>query len=270
MKDDCSTQKSTAKRSLSYDMISGILLSQEVDQRAFAPDVVIGVARAGIVPSAMVATNLSLPLLSVSSNRTSHKVAWLLPPHPGTNLLGLRALIVDDFAGSGLTLQRVRKFLEGQGVCCCTNTIGYDSSNPAAKPDIGNGFSEWVLMPWDKKDITPGTLAKTDKLSGQVHYSMETDMVACDEAVAHLEGISEPWSVDLFRVSPVGVSIEELVAWLLSHGVSRYFTVDLRSAVEISKQLPVTDIIWCNGSERIRIGANNFGVKMHDLASVRP
>jgi orotate phosphoribosyltransferase-like protein len=132
MKDDCSTQKSTAKRSLSYDMISGILLSQEVDQRAFAPDVVIGVARAGIVPSAMVATNLSLPLLSVSSNRTSHKVAWLLPPHPGTNQgLASRSSVCGNFL-------RAKECVAAQ--IRLVMTAATQPRNPTSETDLVSGY----------------------------------------------------------------------------------------------------------------------------------
>src|SRR5579864_7902296 len=55
------------------------------------PDVVVGIARGGLVPATMAAATLALPLAGIAFDRVSERVDWM-----GPSASGRRVLLVDD------------------------------------------------------------------------------------------------------------------------------------------------------------------------------
>lgn len=115
---------------VSYDKIASILVSQQNLQRAYNPELVIGISRGGIVPASMIASNLSLPLLLISVTRGVEEITWLSPPNDAIlNTLKtrqVRVLLVDDIISSGETIRKSRTFLENLGFKVVINTVFYD------------------------------------------------------------------------------------------------------------------------------------------------
>lgn len=169
---------------VSYDKISSILTSQQVLQRAYKPELVIGIARGGIVPASMVATTLSLPLLLISVTRSVEEITWLAAP--SQEILdtlkerNIRVLLIDDIISSGVTIRKTKKFLEKMGFKVTINVIFYDKKSVVV-PDIGTCAEQYIKFPWEKKENTFGSMKiKEEKGVNEFHFSDETDSFGFD------------------------------------------------------------------------------------------
>lgn len=169
---------------VSYDKIASILDSQQNLQRAYNPELVIGIARGGIVPASMIATNLSLPLLLVSAIRSVEQITWLSTPDE--KLLEtlknrtVRILLVDDIISSGDTVRRTKKFLEKMNFKVIINVVFYDKKSIIV-PDIGICAEQYIKFPWEKKENTFGSM-KVKEIKGinDFHFSDESDSFGFD------------------------------------------------------------------------------------------
>lgn len=169
---------------VSYDKIASILDSQQNLQRSHNPELVIGIARGGIVPSTMIATNLSLPLLLISVTRSVQKITWL--SMPDEKLLEtlknrtVKVLLVDDIISSGETIQKTKEFLEKMGFKVIVNVIFYDKKSVLI-PEIGVCADQYIKFPWEKKENTFGSMkVKEQKGINGFHFSDEYDSFGFD------------------------------------------------------------------------------------------
>lgn len=112
---------STVKVRLEFHTISARLRELKLPE----VDVVVGIARGGIVPACMVAHQLGVPLVLLHLNyRDDHN----RPRHPQPQLLrptefdptGKRVLLVDDVSVTGATLQAAQTYLKGATVTTLT------------------------------------------------------------------------------------------------------------------------------------------------------
>src|SRR5579859_3703094 len=91
---------------LGYDQTERMIAALLDRATQWQPDVVVGIARGGLVPATMAAGILALPLAMVGFDRTNGATQWIgAPPDAG------RALLVDDGCSSGRTMQAVRSAL---------------------------------------------------------------------------------------------------------------------------------------------------------------
>lgn len=162
---------------LSYDKISSILTSQQSLQRAYNPELVI-------VPSTMVATNLSLPLFLISVTRSVEKISWLSAPSAEIlktlKTRKIKVLLIDDIISSGETIRKTKKFLEQMGFIVIVNVVFYDKKSVIV-PDIGICATQYIKFPWEKKENTFGSIkVKEQKGINEFHFTDETDSFGFD------------------------------------------------------------------------------------------
>lgn len=126
--------------------------------REYDPDVVVGIATAGVIPAAVIADILQVDFYSLKITRRSvggqPEVLSSAPPQAA----GQRVLLVDELTTSGdtmrlalATLRDVRP-LEIRTAACFCRPQGYQPDFHALVTDA------LIVFPWDRKVIEDGEL----------------------------------------------------------------------------------------------------------------
>jgi hypoxanthine phosphoribosyltransferase len=129
--------------------------------RAYKPDVVVGVATAGVVPGAVVAAMLGRDFHSILVSRKYH--AEIVRETPAVfgeappQVLNRRVLLVDETCDGGDTLRLAISALQHAGAievrtAVCFRTGSYEPDYHALATESA------VVLPWDREIIVDGTL----------------------------------------------------------------------------------------------------------------
>ncbi|WP_404443267.1 phosphoribosyltransferase [Microbacterium marinum] len=140
-------------------------LARSIVADGFAPDVVVAIARGGLLPAGAIAYGLgvkSCGALNVefyTGIGTVLDAPELLPPDLDLGYLpGKRVLLVDDVADSGRTLALAVRMLEEAGADVRSVCI-YTKPGSVATPDYSWRDTDlWINFPWSFQ----GTVAQED------------------------------------------------------------------------------------------------------------
>jgi len=144
-----------ARAAFSYDYarIETVVSGFVPEWRRAGFDAVVAIARGGLVPAVMAATELCLPMHALAYDRPARAVSWYTRSRPPASS---SVLLVEDVAGRGTTLSDSLDFLHSQGYRASVFTLAYDSES-RVQPDYGlkmpDGFRAW--FPWERTSITP-------------------------------------------------------------------------------------------------------------------
>lgn len=140
-------------------------LAQSVADSGFAPDIVLGIARGGLIPAGSVAYALDCKNLFTMNVEfytgvgTTRDEPTLLPPFLDlAELNDLSVLVVDDVADSGKTLELVvRVCSEHAGAV--RSAVIYEKPRTLLSPDYAwRRTDKWINFPWSSEPvITPRT-----------------------------------------------------------------------------------------------------------------
>lgn len=130
-------------------------LAADVVADGFAPDVVVAIARGGLLPGGAMAYalgtkavgTLNVEFYTGIDERLPDPV--VLPPLLDTAALhGLRALVVDDVADTGETLALVQRLMTAH--CAEVRTaVLYAKSHSVVDPDfVWRRTDRWITFPW--------------------------------------------------------------------------------------------------------------------------
>ena len=148
-----------------HSLVSGLARRVVADG---TPEVVVAIQRGGLVPGVILSHLLGIrSLLSFNIRRTVHDgiAAPKSPPIAGANISfaelgGKDVLVVDDIAGSGVTLDVVRRTLLDcrprrlRTTVCVVNRTNWDVGQSTSPDDaityVGEELRGWVVFPWEK------------------------------------------------------------------------------------------------------------------------
>lgn len=144
-------------------------LAQQVVDSRWTADVVVAIARGGLIPAGAVAYALGVKAMAATNVEFYTGVEEVLtepvflPPLMDTHsLAGKRVLVVDDVADSGRTLQKVlEKLSEGpSAVADARSAVLYHKPRSVVRPDhIWRGTDKWITFPWSAEPpVTPSTV----------------------------------------------------------------------------------------------------------------
>jgi hypoxanthine phosphoribosyltransferase len=157
---------------LGYDQIERMIAALVDEAASWQPDAVVGIARGGLVPAAMAAGILALPLSMVGHDVATGAVTWIGPPSSGR-----RILLVDDCCSSGTTLQQTRTSLTDAGHECLTLVVVHDPDTVRHLPDLSHPMRALFRLPWERGEATPtGRAAKFSRTRNDL--SAEAPFVA--------------------------------------------------------------------------------------------
>ncbi len=130
-----------------------------MEKNSFKPDMIISLARSGLIPAAMISYclgNKQLYVVKVDFSRTQLKgKAQDLRSRPvlsqriKRSLKGLKILVVDEMTVSGETLKLVSKYLKTKHPRQVKYAVLYQQPWSEFKPDYcGRRITSWPIYPW--------------------------------------------------------------------------------------------------------------------------
>ncbi len=134
--------------------------------REFDPEVVIGVATAGVVPGAVVAAMLDRPFHSIIVSRrfqspTVRETPAVLSAAPA-DVIGKRVLIVDETCNAGDTMRLAKAAIINGGAAEVRTAVSFKTG--PYKPDFHALETEsMIVLPWDREQIVDGDLRPNPK-----------------------------------------------------------------------------------------------------------
>jgi uncharacterized protein len=137
-----------------YGEAAGALSRQVVDS-GFVPDVVLGIARGGLIPAASVAYAIDCKNLFTmnvefyTGEGTTLEAPIFLPPLLDVaELDDLTVLVVDDVADSGETLKLVTEFCRPRAAEF-RSAVLYEKPHSIVAPDYAwRRTDRWIDFPW--------------------------------------------------------------------------------------------------------------------------
>lgn len=133
--------------------------------RAYQPEIVVGVATAGVIPGAVVAAILGCEFRSILVSRRDHDTVRETPavlgaaPHEAR---GRRVLIVDETCDSGATLRLAIAALVNAGAAEVRTAVSFRTGG--YEPDYYALATEsTIVLPWDREVLSNGELVPNPK-----------------------------------------------------------------------------------------------------------
>lgn len=130
-------------------------LAEEIAAGDFSPEIIIAVARGGLLPAGALAYSLGVKLSDAINvefytdvNETLPDPVLLAPLLDTQALTGKRLLVVDDVADSGRTLALVLDLLARHGAQV-RSAVVYAKSTSEVDPDfVWKRTDDWIVFPW--------------------------------------------------------------------------------------------------------------------------
>lgn len=161
------TAEFTERETLTWDGFGRATrdLAREIVASAFEPEVVVAIARGGLLPAGAIAYGLgakncgAINMEFYTGIGTVLDAPQVLPPELDMNYLdGRRVLLVDDVADSGRTLRMAVDMLHDKGADVRSVTI-YEKPSTIIHPDyVWKATDLWIDFPWSAR----GTVVEED------------------------------------------------------------------------------------------------------------
>lgn len=118
--------------------------------RGYDPEVVVGIAKAGVVPAAIVATILGREFAAITIARSDDSAAPEMVSGPPASLRGRRILLVDETCDSGDTLKLALHELQAIRPADVRTAVSFKTG--AWVPDF-HAFEtdKAIILPWDRE-----------------------------------------------------------------------------------------------------------------------
>ncbi len=127
----------------------------------YQPQVILGIARAGLFPAALVACSLRCEFFPIRlTRRMNDRVVydqpqWKTPVPP--DVAGKVAVVIDEIADSGTTLSMAAEIVRQLGALqvVTASLVSYSWAKPA--PQVTSLVSdEFIIFPWDEQVLDRG------------------------------------------------------------------------------------------------------------------
>lgn len=123
----------------------------------YDPEIVVGIAKAGVIPGVVVASILQRDFASMAVTRSRADVRPTLVTAPPPSVRERRVLIVDETCDSGdtlkLALSAVREFRPAE-----VKTAVSFRTGPYAPDFLALATESLIVLPWDREVVSDGEL----------------------------------------------------------------------------------------------------------------
>src|ERR1700694_1293794 len=125
--------------------------------REYDPEVVIGIAKAGVIPGAVVASILQRDFASIAITRDIPGAAPAVIAGPPRLVTGKRVLIVDETCESGSTMKLALAAVRALNPAEVKTAVSFKTGT--FKPDFYALENEtFIILPWDLEVIVNGEI----------------------------------------------------------------------------------------------------------------
>ena len=125
--------------------------------REYDPEVVIGIARAGVIPGAVVASILQRDFASMAITRTETGGRPVVIAGPTRLVTGRRVLIVDETCDTGATMKLALNAVRELKPAALKTAVSFRTGE--FRPDFHALATEnFIILPWDREVIIDGEI----------------------------------------------------------------------------------------------------------------
>lgn len=123
----------------------------------YDPELILGIAKAGVIPGAVVASILQRSFASMSVTRLGSAVRPTLVTEPPPSVTGRRVLLVDETCDSGDTLKLALSAVKKLDPAEVRTAVSLRTG--PYEPDYCSMATEaFIVLPWDREVIMDGEL----------------------------------------------------------------------------------------------------------------
>jgi uncharacterized protein len=137
--------------------------------REFDPEIVVGIANAGVIPGATIAAILDRPFYSILVSRrhraeTVRETPAIFGEVP-TEVRDRSVLLVDETCDSGDTLRLAKAAIVNAGAAVVRTAVGFRTG--PYEPDFHALATEsTIVLPWDREVLVGGELVVNPRYAG--------------------------------------------------------------------------------------------------------
>jgi hypothetical protein len=149
-----------------YDML--LAQAQKIQSDGYKPDIIVGIARGGLVPSRILADLLETRDFAIITIEYYVGIAQkskepILKQCLHTQLPDKKVLLVDDVSDGGRSLQLAKKHLQQQGAKEIRIATVYCKPGTITTPDyFEKETSHWIVFPWEAKETMAKIMQKAE------------------------------------------------------------------------------------------------------------
>jgi hypoxanthine phosphoribosyltransferase len=125
--------------------------------RVYDPEIVVGIAKAGVIPAAIIASIMQRELATIAIGRPKDGDEPKLISGPPASIAGRRVLLVDETCDSGDTLKLAVHAIRSGNPADVRTAVSFQTGNWT--PDFFAFTTEKaIVLPWDREVIEGGEL----------------------------------------------------------------------------------------------------------------
>jgi uncharacterized protein len=125
--------------------------------RDYQPEIVLGVAKAGVIPGVVVASILQCEFTSMTVTRREDDAAPVLVSGPPPTIRGRRILVVDETCDTGSTMRLALNEVRALKPAEVRSAVSFKTGEYA--PDYHAFETEsFIILPWDREIVQAGEL----------------------------------------------------------------------------------------------------------------
>ena len=149
-----------------YDMLLG--QGQKIQSDGYKPDIIVGIARGGLVPSRILADLLETRDFAIITIEYYVGIGQrskepILKQCLHTQLPDKKVLLVDDVSDGGRSLQLAKKHLQEQGAKEIRIATVYCKPGTITMPDyFEKETNHWIVFPWEAKETMAKIIQKAE------------------------------------------------------------------------------------------------------------
>jgi len=138
--------------------------------REYDPELVLGIAKAGVIPGVVIAAILQRDFASMVVTRRAEDALPVLVAGPPPSVKGRRVLIVDETCDTGHTLRLALNEVKAATPAEVRTAVSFKTG--PYEPDFHSFETDkFIILPWDREVVQDGQLVTRPDYAGYLQSS---------------------------------------------------------------------------------------------------